>query len=199
MLSNCIFTKLKQRYLIMLNVKKGCLLISEPLLNDPVFFKSVILITHHTNNESIGLVLNQSTKVQLNQIINDIPLNDFPVYIGGPVERNSIQFIHTLGSIVPNSQKITKGLYWGGVFEEIVQLMVKNKISKNQIRFFAGYSGWGSDQLKNEIKDNSWITHNVDVEICMKYSNEKLWSDLIKTKSKKHALWVNIPKDPSMN
>ena len=68
LLSNCIFTKLKQRYLIMLNVKKGCLLISEPLLNDPVFLK-VNLITHHTNNESIGLVLNQSTKVQLNQIM----------------------------------------------------------------------------------------------------------------------------------
>ena len=56
----------------MLNVKKGRLLISEPYLNDPVFFKSVILITHHTNNESIGLVLNRSTKIQLNQIIKII-------------------------------------------------------------------------------------------------------------------------------
>ena len=160
---------------------------------------SFILITHHTDDESIGLVLNQGTKIQLKQIINDIPLGDFPVYIGGPVEKNAIQFIHTLGNIIPNSQKISKGLYWGGIFEEVVRLMSENKISKNQIRFFAGYSGWGEGQLYNEIRENGWIIHKEDIGICMKYSTEELWSDLIKTKSNKYAVWANMPKDPSLN
>ena len=183
----------------MLNVKKGRLLISEPSLSDPIFFKSVILITHHSNDESIGLVLNQGTKIQLKQIINNVPMGDFPVYIGGPVEKNSIQFIHTLGDVISKSQKIAEGLYWGGVFEEVIQLMAENKISKNQIRFFAGYSGWGEGQLNDEIREHGWITHKLDIELCMKYSTEDLWSDLIKTKSQRYAVWANMPKDPSLN
>ena len=182
----------------MLNVKKGQLLISEPSLSDPTFFKSVVLITHHNNEESIGLVLNQGTKIKLNEILNDIPLNDFPVYIGGPVERNAIQFIHTLGDIIPNTKEVAKGLYWGGDFDKILELMLENKISKDQIRFFAGYSGWGENQLNNEIREDGWIIHASNVNLCMQYSNENIWSDLIRTK-KKYAIWTNMPRDPSLN
>lgn len=183
----------------MLNVKKGQLLISEPSLSDLTFFKSVILIMHHTAEESIGLVLNQGTKINLNEILDNVPLANFPVYIGGPVERNAIQFIHTLGDIIPNTQKITKELYWGGDFDKILELIAANKISKNEIRFFAGYSGWGKDQLNNEIRENGWIIHEANVNLCMKYSTDKLWSDLIKTKNQKYAIWANMPKDPSLN
>ena len=183
----------------MLNVKKGRLLISEPSLNDPTFFKSVILITHHSREESIGLVLNQATKINLNEIFNDVPLSDFPLYIGGPVEKNAIQYIHTLGSLIPNSKEIVKGIYWGGDFDKILELISKNKISKNQIRFFAGYSGWGEDQLNKEIRENGWIINEENLQLCMQYSNKNLWSELIKTKNKKYAIWTNMPKDPSLN
>ena len=183
----------------MLKPKKGRLLISEPSLYEPSFFKSVILITHHTADESIGLVLNQDTKINLNEILNNIPLSDFPVYIGGPVERNAIQYIHTLGEIIPNTKEITKGLYWGGDFDKILYLISRNKLIKNQIRFFAGYSGWGENQLNNEIRKNDWITHESNISICMKYSCEKLWSDLIKTKNEEYAIWANMPKDPNLN
>jgi len=43
----------------MLKAKKGRLLISEPSLDDSIFFKSVVLLTHHDDDESIGLILNQ--------------------------------------------------------------------------------------------------------------------------------------------
>ena len=183
----------------MLKAKKGRLLISEPSLDDSIFFKSVILLTHHNDEESIGLILNKPTKINLNKILNDIPLSDFPVSIGGPVEKNAIQFIHTLGYVIPNTQEIVKGLYWGGDFDKILELISENKISKNEIRFFAGYSGWGEDQLNNEIRENGWIIHKSNVNLCMKHSTEKLWSDLIKTKNQKYAIWANMPKDPSLN
>jgi putative transcriptional regulator len=80
-----------------------------------------------------------------------------------------------------------------------LELITENKISKNQIRFFAGYSGWGEDQLNNEIRENGWIIHESNVDLCMHYSTEKLWSDLIKTKNEKYAIWANLPKNPSLN
>ena len=183
----------------MLNIKKGRILISDPSLIEKTFFKSVVLITHHTADESVGLVLNQSTKITLHQLLSDIPPSDFPVYIGGPVERNTIQFIHTLGDIIPNSHKITKDLYWGGDFYTISELITKKRISKNQVRFFAGYSGWGAEQLDYEIKENSWINHEYNIKTCMQYSTTELWSDIIKTKKEKYAIWANMPKNPSMN
>lgn len=183
----------------MLNIKKGRLLISEPSLIDPTFFKSIVLITHHSYDESIGLIINQRTEINLNEIITNITEDEFPVYIGGPVERNTIHFIHTLGANIPNTKKITEGLYWGGDFDTVITLMNKKEISKNEIRFFAGYSGWGEDQLNNEIREDGWIIHESDIDICMQYSSEKLWGDLIKTKKTKYAIWANMPKNPNLN
>ena len=101
--------------------------------------------------------------------------------------------------MISNTKEIAKGLYWGGDFDKILELITENKISKNQIRFFAGYSGWGEDQLNNEIRENGWIIHESNVNLCMEYSSEKLWSDLIKTKNEKYAIWANLPKNPSLN
>ena len=183
----------------MVNINKGKLLISEPSLSDLTFFKSVVLITHHSNEESIGLILNQPTKINLNQIIDNLPKADFPVYIGGPVEKNSIHFIHTLGELIPNTKKISDGIYWGGDFNKIILLMKENKISNKQMRFFAGYCGWSEGQLYDEIKNDGWIITHSSVAKCMQYSNEKLWSDIIKNQHSKYAIWTNMPKDPSFN
>jgi len=183
----------------MLKAKKGRLLISEPSLNDSIFFKSVILLTHHNDAESIGLILNQPTKINLNEILNDIPLSDFPVYIGGPVAKQSLHFIHTLGKLIPDSKRITDKIYFGGDFDTVIQLMHDKHITKDEIRFFVGYSGWDREQLNNEIREDSWIVENVKDNLCMKYSTPKLWSDIIKTKKIKYAIWTNMPKDPSLN
>ena len=183
----------------MLNIKQGRLLISEPSLSDPTFFKSVVLITHHCINESVGLILNQKTKINLNELIDDIPSSNFPVYIGGPVEKNAIQFIHTIGNKISNAQEIIKGLYWGGDFNKVIELIHQNRISKEEIRFFAGYAGWHENQLNTEIRNNGWITHKSDINLCMKYSDHNLWSTLMKTKKEKYAIWANMPTNPSLN
>ena len=183
----------------MLKAKKGRLLISEPSLTDKIFFKSVILLTHHNKVESIGLILNHATSINLNEILTKIPVKDLPVYIGGPVGKNSLQFIHTLGKKIPNAIKIFNGLYWGGDFEEVIKLMNNQKISKNDIRFFAGYSGWEEQQLENEINNGGWIIKDATKEECMSYSKDDLWSNIMKTQSQEYAIWANLPKNPNLN
>lgn len=183
----------------MLKAKKGRLLIAEPSSNDSIFFKSVVLLTHHNDEESIGLILNQPTKINLNEILNNIPLSDFPVYIGGPVAKQSLHFIHTLGELIPDSKKINDGIYFGGDFETVLELMHEKKITKNEIRFFVGYSGWGEDQLNSEIREEGWIVQNAKNKLCMNYSTPKLWSEIIKTKKMEYAIWANMPKDPNLN
>jgi len=183
----------------MLKAKKGRILISEPSFNDSIFFKSVVLLTHHNDDESIGLILNQPTKINLNEILNNIPLSDFPVYIGGPVAKQSLQFIHTLGSLIPESKKITENIYFGGDFNTILKLMQDKKITKNEIRFFVGYSGWGEDQLNTEIREDSWLVESSKDDLCMQYSTQKLWNKIIRNQKLDYAIWVNMPKDPNLN
>ena len=183
----------------MLKAKKGRLLIAEPSLNDSIFFKSVVLLTHHNDEESIGLILNQPTKINLNEILNNIPLSDFPVYIGGPVAKQSLHFIHTLGELITDSKKINDGIYFGGDFETVLDLMHEKRITKNEIRFFVGYSGWGEGQLNSEIREEGWIVQDAKNKLCMNYSTPKLWSEIIKTKKMEYAIWANMPKDPNLN
>lgn len=183
----------------MLKPRKGRLLISEPSMGDTNFFRSVILLAVHNENESVGFVLNQPTKIKVHHLIEHFPKSDFPIYIGGPVERNSLHYIHTLGKKIEGAQEIMEGLYWGGDFEE-VKKMVEKKDVNNNIRFFAGYSGWDKEQLITEVRENSWIIVPSDKKSCMKLSsNKELWSSFIKKMDAKYAIWTNLPADPFLN
>ena len=184
----------------MLKLKKGRLLISEPSMEDSNFFRSVILLAVHNKNESVGFVLNQPTKIKVHHLIVNFPKSSFPIYIGGPVERNSLHYVHTIGTKIEGSQEILDGLYWGGDFEVVRKLVENNEVDSSNIRFFAGYSGWDEGQLLKEIRENSWITVPANKESCMKLSsNKELWSSFIKKMDAKYAIWTNLPADPFLN
>ena len=183
----------------MQKIQNGSFLIAHPTMLDDTFFKSIILITHHNSEETIGLIINNPSKIKLYEIIDDLPKSDFPVYIGGPVAKNSIHYIHDLGDAIPNSIKIIEGLYFGGDFDTVKDLIWNKKINKNQIRFFAGYSGWEAYQLQNELKEDSWLIKEKNKILSMKYSNLELWSKVLRKMEKKYAIWSNLPKNPSLN
>ena len=183
----------------MQKIENGSFLIAHPTLLEDTFFKSIILITHHSDEETIGLIINKPSKIMLHEIINDLPRSDFPVYVGGPVAKNSIHFIHQIGEEIPNSIKIMNDLYFGGDFEKVKKLIWEKKLDKNQIRFFAGYSGWEANQLQNEIKEQSWFIKKKNKSMCMRYSDSELWSKIIRVMDEKYAIWSNLPKNPSLN
>ena len=97
--------------------KKGDILISEPLLLDDNFQRSVILLTEHNTEGSVGLILNKPTSRALNTVLEDFPEVANRLYFGGPVESSNLYFIHQYGKLIPDSIEITQGLFWGGDFE----------------------------------------------------------------------------------
>ena len=183
----------------MLKPKKGRLLISEPSYNDADFFKCIVLLTHHNDFESTGLILNKASNTYLHKVFNDIKISRIPIYIGGPVSRNSLQFIHTLGEIISGTKEIHKGLYWGGNWDIVKNLINKNIINNKNIRFFAGYSGWSKNQLNNEIQENMWLVSEQNKETCMKHSSDELWNKIVRLKESPYKIWSNLPSDPNLN
>ena len=136
-------------------LSKGTLLISEPNMLDPNFKRSVILLTSHDDTETIGFVLNQSTDLYIHDVLAGFPKFNSTVNIGGPVQKNTLHFIHSLGDQIENSIKINQDLYWSGNIETLKHLVLTKQIYSSQIRFFAGYSGWGAGQLSKEIQEIS--------------------------------------------
>ena len=178
---------------------RGKILISEPLLSDNYFKRSVVLLAEHNEEGSFGIILNKPVDNKFNEIVTDFPHYSGPLFLGGPVSNSSLFFIHTLGDMIENSQTITDGLYWGGDIESVRELLMLKKININQIRFCVGYSGWGKDQLEDELKRNSWLVSNLPPEVLMHTSPENLWAYALRNLDIQYSYWTNFPTDPGLN
>src|SRR6056297_557624 len=113
--------------------KPGKVLISEPFLSDIYFKRSVVLITEHSEEGTVGFVLNKPVNLRLSEALKDIPDIDAPVSLGGPVSTDSIHYVHTFGAKVPNSVEILNGIYWGGDYDYIKELIDKEPEAEKKI------------------------------------------------------------------
>ena len=179
--------------------KKGRFLISEPNMTDMNFKRSVLLLTEHNENESIGFILNQPTKIMVHDLFDDFPTFNSNVHIGGPVEKNTLHFIHSLGDKIDNSIPIADKLFWSGNFETLINLISNGEIHESEVRFFIGYSGWSQGQLEHELNENSWIVSSANTNIALKNNNKSMWRNFIRQMDKEYAIWSNMPEDPELN
>ena len=189
------FFKIKHKRI---SPKEGRVLIAEPGLENQYFKRAIILLVEHNQKGTIGYVLNNLIDIKLNEIIPDF--SNFPavVSIGGPVSPNSIHFIHTLGDLIPDTHQVSDGLFWGGDFDAVKVLIEKKKITPRQIRFFIGYSGWGENQLDNELKENSWVVSELDVVQIMA-GKDDLWSRVVHQMGPHFKSWTIYPLNPALN
>jgi len=178
--------------------KQGRILISEPLLSDTYFKRSVILITEYSEKGAVGFVLNKSVDLPINEILSDFPSFKAKVYVGGPVAKDTIHFLHTLGELVPNSVHVLDNIYWGGDFDSLKDLISEGIVDPSQVRFFLGYSGWSPDQLEGEIEDNAWLVTRVESSKIMS-GDKDIWKKTLDELGKKYKVWSNFPENPTMN
>ncbi|GIV32606.1 MAG: UPF0301 protein [Chitinophagales bacterium] len=191
----------------MLNLKKlstvkpskGVLLLAEPFMADPHFRRTVVVLCENQRSGSIGFILNRPTPLKLPEAIDGILVNfDAPLYYGGPVQTDTLHFVHNVENL-DGAIKIIDGLYWGGDFEQLKELINTNAVRPENFRFFVGYSGWDVSQLDNEIAANSWITYPAKAYHVFKSPPETLWKDVLREMGGEFALMVNFPEDPQMN
>lgn len=178
----------------------GKLLISEPFLMDPNFKRSVVLITEHQEEGTVGFILNQRSTLILSDLIPELEGADFPVYIGGPVGTDTVHFMHRCYDKLNGGEEIAKGVYWGGNFETLKILISNGLIETSEIKFFIGYSGWGAEQLKNELKENTWIvSDSYHPDVVFSNDEEDLWREVIINLGPKFAHVSNFPSNPNLN
>lgn len=181
-------------------LKKGQLLVAEPsIFGDVSFNRSVILLADYSNEGSVGFIMNKPLNYTINDLVPDIEAN-FIIYNGGPVEQDSLYFIHDVPKLITNSIEISSGIFWGGDFNLTRKLINEGKIKKNNIRFFLGYTGWDSNQLETEMQANSWIvSENYYKNKIISKSAADLWKEKIVELGGDYIIWSNAPKNPELN
>ena len=182
-----------------LNIATGNVLISEPFMNDFHFRRSVILIIDHNEEGSLGVIFNKRLTIPFNEIVQGFPEFKADVYLGGPVETDRLFFIHTIGEMIPDSYKISEGLYWSGNVNALKAMIKMDLIKPHEVRFYVGYAGWDGGQLRNELKANTWVVGRFTSKQLLRTMPGKMWSDFVKQIGKRYALWDKFPVNPSDN
>ncbi len=162
----------------------GVLLVATPLLGDPNFYRSVVLILQHDAEGSIGVVLDRPTTIAVDEYLPDWGTVAAPpavVFHGGPVEAEvGIGVCLKHGSI------------------EVVQLD-NEPFDDAPVRIFAGYSGWGPGQLEDELNEDAWFTIDFRPDDLLTERPEELWTTVLRRQSGHLAFYANYPADPMQN
>ncbi len=179
--------------------KKGLVLVSEPFLQDAYFRRSVVLITEHNKDGSLGFVLNNPIEFSITEILSDFPAIEALVGVGGPVRTDTVHYLHSLGEIIPESVHVMEDLYWGGDFDVIKSMINDGLIKGHQIRFFVGFSSWHEGQLERELSEDSWMVTSLDRDSIMNISKNELWEQVLKKEDKQYQMWTKYPENPLLN
>lgn len=179
--------------------EKGKILISVPFLPDTFFSRSIVYLTDHSSEGSVGFILNKKTKLKLSSAVTGFDVWDEVINMGGPVAHDTLHYIHNMGDAIPKSIAVEKNVYWGGDIDTIRKLMKEGKISRSQIRFFLGYSGWSAGQLERELKENSWVIAKVNSDVIMNNRGDDTWKIVLRSLNNKYRMWADFPDSPEMN
>ncbi len=180
--------------------KAGNVLLSEPFLDDPYFGRKVVLLCEHNEEGSFGFVLNNFVDIDVDEVMDDLPKLNTRISVGGPVKNGNLYYLHTRGDI-DESIAVVDGVYMGGDFDRIKDLLLSGELTSKDIRFFIGYSGWSPAQLQDEIRSRSWFVADADRNDIMRTDeeNETFWKRLISCMGEGFTHIANAPNDPSLN
>jgi putative transcriptional regulator len=179
--------------------EKGRLLIANPFMPDPNFRRSVVLLTEHNEEGTMGFILNKPVDITLREVTQDVLPSDTGLYFGGPVQLDTLHFIHRYGSELEGAVPVCDGVYWGGDVEQLKTLVYNTQCMEEDFRFLIGYSGWSAKQLVEELEEGSWIVCLAHQELIFGISANEMWRHVLRSLGNEYAVIANFPEDPRLN
>ena len=153
----------------------GNLLLAEPYLLDSNFRRSAIAVVDHHEDGTVGFVLNHPLDWRVSDVIDGFPAFDSFMGYGGPVQRDTLHFLHSVGDRLPESILVQENLWWGGDFERLTGLIDDGFVTPQDVRFFLGYSGWSEGQLKEELDANTWVVGALTNQLVFETPHDQVW------------------------
>ena len=180
-----------------MNFCKGNILISTPDTLGDIFSRSVILIIEHDEGGAFGLILNKMDETASREITQRLNFHA-EVYDGGPL-RDQRSFFLIKGDLSKEGYtKVNDHFSFTENMERVVVDIFLKKIRPEDVKIFAGYSGWHAGQLEEELSRNYWKKAKTNIDFAALNSHD-LWKDLMTSLGGEHLIWANTPKDTRMN
>jgi putative transcriptional regulator len=177
---------------------RGQLLIASPVLSDPNFLRTVVLIAEHDESGAMGVVLNRAAELSVDEaapVLGDLVEPGDMVHEGGPVQPTAVvilaRFHDAETADVPVFDDI--GFVAGDADFEALGPELE------QARVFAGLAGWGPGQLEAELEREDWIVEPALPEDVFTDEPDGLWGAVLERKGGSFALVARMPLDPSLN
>lgn len=156
---------------------EGQLLVAMPKMGDARFEKTVIYICAHSNEGSMGFIINRPletprpkdfltqlsiiTENEVDKIPDELIASD--LYSGGPVEPGRGFVLHSAEYEGESTIKVAKDLYLTATLEVLREIAVGRGPKRYILAL--GYSGWSAGQLEDEISSNGWLVTNADSDL----------------------------------
>ncbi|MBS1782191.1 MAG: YqgE/AlgH family protein [Bacteroidetes bacterium] len=180
----------------------GRLLIAEPFLNDPNFFRSVILLCESGNEGSVGFVLNHATNLKLGDLLPALSSTDFTIYQGGSVQPDTLHMIHKKSTLFGGS-KILENIFWGGSYQALQEALLAQQCNSSDVRLLVGYSGWKKGQLETEVLQGHWMVYAPTEaelqELLFQTDILDIWKKSIQMLGTQFNYMLNLPPSPQLN
>jgi putative transcriptional regulator len=176
---------------------RGKLLIASPALDDPNFERSVVLITEHSEEGAMGIVLNRPSETFASELVPDLAeiAGAESVYVGGPVEPNAVVLLAEFSDPSAAAWVVVADVGLASADREFSEL--EDAVRRG--RLYAGYSGWSAGQLEDELEDDAWIVEAPMPAELFPDNPDRLWSDVLTRMGGEFALVARMPEDPSLN
>ncbi len=179
---------------------RGQLLVASPVLRDPNFARSVVVLTEHTPDGAMGFVLNRPLELTVAEAVPPLAAlvpDDEPVFLGGPVQPQAVMALGQFADPAASAEI---------AFADVGFLRADGEHDgpgpgpgPERVRVFGGYSGWGPGQLEDELGDDAWLVVPARADDVFAAPEADLWADVLRRRGGPYAMLALMPDDPSVN
>ena len=180
----------------------GRLLVAMPLIEEPTFRRTVVLLLDHDEEGSLGVVLNRPSEIDVDDVLplwRGLVTGEPVLHDGGPVGRDSAL---GLASVPGREEHEPDGFRRVTGSFGLVDLDVDPDSLVGAIaglRLFVGYAGWSPGQLEGELEEGAWVVVEAEAGDAFTADAEGLWRAVLRRQRGELAFLATYPGDPTLN
>lgn len=191
-------------------LRAGRLLVANPLLPDPNFDRTVVLLLATHEDGALGLVLNRPSRMDVSEPLpqwEHLAAEPAVLFLGGPVQHQAViclaRNVSSTGLAVAADQQseADDAEDWKEVAPGVGTIDLDQDPDEvegrvRQVRMFAGYAGWGAGQLESEIEAGAWWVVDAEPEDAFTLDPGQLWKQVLRRQPFPLAFVSYYPDDP---
>lgn len=179
---------------------RGRLLVATPSLYDPNFFRAVVLVLEHGEDGALGVVLNRPSDAAVGETLpgwGRVASEPDVVFVGGPVSPDAAIGVARVG-------EVNDAEGWAPLFGHLGTVHLGRDpldlpVDVQNLRVFAGYSGWSEGQLDGELDAGGWFVVDAAPDDVFTSEPDRLWVSVLRRQGGRLAMFASAPPHPSLN